>query len=758
MLNCSYKTKFPMKTNLRLMALGTGILGLLFCVGCDQQKANAEVPNYVRVNPPLVLAAVPNAPAPIQIQPAENAVAPAMTNVPAAAPAVKEAPATPSTPAVAVVSAPTVPDSLNISPALGEVVKLVKAGVSEDVLMAYVTNSTELFELGSNEIVYLHDLGVTSGVITALIQRNASPETQARKQAAVAVQPLPPGVGLNTPATNVYPPKAAPVPIEPVNTSDTVAANTPPTVIVQPPVVVGQPVVVEQPVSYSYFYTSLSPYGSWVDVPGYGSCWRPTVAVCNSAWRPYADNGRWLWSDAGWYWYSDYSWGWAPFHYGRWACPAGLGWVWQPDTHWGPSWVSWRNNGSYCGWAPLPPSAVWHHGHGFYHNTASVGIGFDFGIASFSYTWISTSRLCDRNPYHHYSSHAHGQTLHKDSTVINNYVSGNNNTIINNGVGRDHVAKVSRGDIRQVALRDGSAVRDLGSRRENLAADGRTLTVARPSFAVSKIGAPSSPVTALSGVRGRDSQPASSSSGSSGVSTKPARFTSITPSTSRSPIAVNGEPGANARLNVPQASVAATPKEGGASIAAKPVVSPRGSSSGSHVAGSIARPKDASVPRSTGGGGRDAVIVKPGVPSAQIGSGNVNPLPSRIERNPRFSAPAKSQSAPTFISRPTVSSTPSPIARTEPAPRYSAPVVAPSVRSASPAAVPVQPRYNAPSVSVPSPSARGGYSQPSSPAPSSRGVTVAPSRGDGGSKAAVGSGNSGNSGTRSSGGGFREGR
>ena len=47
-------------------------------------------------------------------------------------------------------------------------------------------------------------------------------------------------------------------------------------------------------VSNNYFYETLSPYGSWVNVDGYGMCWRPTVAVVNPGWQPYADRGRWV--------------------------------------------------------------------------------------------------------------------------------------------------------------------------------------------------------------------------------------------------------------------------------------------------------------------------------------------------------------------------------------------------------------------------------------------------------------------------------
>ena len=52
-----------------------------------------------------------------------------------------------------------------------------------------------------------------------------------------------------------------------------------------------QPVVVNQQV----FNEALSPYGTWVEVPIYGRCWQPTVAVINSTWIPYSDGGRWAW-------------------------------------------------------------------------------------------------------------------------------------------------------------------------------------------------------------------------------------------------------------------------------------------------------------------------------------------------------------------------------------------------------------------------------------------------------------------------------
>ena len=54
-----------------------------------------------------------------------------------------------------------VPDTLKLSPNLNEVVKLIHSGVSEPIILAYITNSNQPFNLGSDEIVYLNDLGVS---------------------------------------------------------------------------------------------------------------------------------------------------------------------------------------------------------------------------------------------------------------------------------------------------------------------------------------------------------------------------------------------------------------------------------------------------------------------------------------------------------------------------------------------------------------------------------------------------------------------
>src|SRR5262245_21512197 len=61
------------------------------------------------------------------------------------------------------------PPDVKTSPALAEVIRLVQAGVSEEVILAYVSNSTNVFQLSSAEILYLNDLGVSPNIITAIM-------------------------------------------------------------------------------------------------------------------------------------------------------------------------------------------------------------------------------------------------------------------------------------------------------------------------------------------------------------------------------------------------------------------------------------------------------------------------------------------------------------------------------------------------------------------------------------------------------------
>ena len=71
---------------------------------------------------------------------------------------------------------PTIPDTLpsNIDPngPLAQVIRLVQAGVEQSVILAYVSNSSSLFNLDSDQIIYLNDIGTPKEIVTAMIQRD----------------------------------------------------------------------------------------------------------------------------------------------------------------------------------------------------------------------------------------------------------------------------------------------------------------------------------------------------------------------------------------------------------------------------------------------------------------------------------------------------------------------------------------------------------------------------------------------------------
>jgi hypothetical protein len=341
------KTRFSGKVGMS----GTILVALL--IGCSNQSAQQERATVIQASPAPVAAAAP----------ADPAAAPPPNVVEDPAPPIlftSAPPAFVSMPGAATNASPTpaieqrvdpgaAPSEQSISPAVQEVIKMVQAGVSEDVILTYIDTAKHGFNLNPDGIVYLNDLGVTANVITSMMQKDS-------QHGAVAPAAQPTALVQTQMVSNVPAPQqeAPPPPAPPA--------------VEQPAAPVEPGSAPPQETQVSYFYDSLSPYGSWMYVSGYGWCWQPTVVVANPGWSPYCDSGRWYWSDCGWYWHSDYSWGWAPFHYGRWYHHGHAGWLWRPDCVWGPSWVSWRYSAGYCGWAPLPPAACW-----------SVGFGFTYG-------------------------------------------------------------------------------------------------------------------------------------------------------------------------------------------------------------------------------------------------------------------------------------------------------------------------------------------------------------------------------------------
>ena len=341
-----------------------------------------------------------------------------------------------------------------LSKTAAEVLKMYESGVGAEVLTTHVKHSPKPFQMAADQIIYFNDLEVPESVITAMIERDQA--------LGYTLEETPP---TKTPSAGKHPPLPA----------ETPSATT-------------QTIVVKEPaaVTTQVFYTTLSPYGTWMHVDEYGWVWQPTAATVNVHWRPYYDRGRWVYTDAGWYWHSGYSWGWAPFHYGRWSLHNGYGWIWVPGTVWAPSWVSFRYTNNYCGWAPLPPRAHYSATAGFTYHGSRVSFGFDFGLSHRHYTFVSRKHFGHHHHHRRRIDHKETQQVFNDSTVVNNYIVGDNNTIINKGISRDRVAGGNFSEIRKIALRDVAAVDQ--SIRPRTANQNEVIPVYRPKVIDKKAG------------------------------------------------------------------------------------------------------------------------------------------------------------------------------------------------------------------------------------------------------------------------------
>ncbi len=188
------------------------------------------------------------------------------------------------------------------------------------------------------------------------------------------------------------------------------------------------------PITYRQFYDQLSPYGNWVNYQSYGYVWVPNI----SGFRPYYNDGHWVYTNYGWTWVSDYNWGWAPFHYGRWMHDLAFGWMWVPGYEWGPAWVSWRGGGEYYGWAPLGP-----------------GMGINVSIGSYD-SWCFVPRRYINSPRvnNYYVNQTKNVNIINNTTIINNHNNNNTNnkTVYVAGPSASEVEKSTNMKIRQVKL------------------------------------------------------------------------------------------------------------------------------------------------------------------------------------------------------------------------------------------------------------------------------------------------------------------
>jgi hypothetical protein len=218
----------------------------------------------------------------------------------------------------------------------------------------------------------------------------------------------------------------------------------------------------EPVVNADYVQEQLTPYGTWVDVPGYGRCWQPSELP--DGWRPYYDSGHWVYTDAGLYWQSDYPWGAIPFHYGRWAYVGGYGWIWAPGYEYAPAWVFWRHCDGYLGWAPLPYGAVWVAGGWWEYRGVRVAADYDFGFGPRFFVFVDHRHFWEHD-YHPFVLRGEERDHIYRISVINRVRVDGHGRFVHEGLERDRLErftgrKVEERSIGEVRERDHEVMRN----------------------------------------------------------------------------------------------------------------------------------------------------------------------------------------------------------------------------------------------------------------------------------------------------------
>ena len=181
-----------------------------------------------------------------------------------------------------------------------------------------------------------------------------------------------------------------------------------------------------------HFYTSLSPYGTWMEI-GFGTpVWRPTIM--RKTWSPY-HQGQWIYTDYGWYWDSYEPFGNIVYHYGRWFYDDYYGWIWIPDYEWAPAWVDWRYDDDYIGWAPLSPYALFSINIGIHHT-------YDYYVPYNHWNYVKYNHFCDDNVYNYYVGPKYKYRVHNKTKMRTNY-SYYNGRVRNDGVDFDRIRERS---------------------------------------------------------------------------------------------------------------------------------------------------------------------------------------------------------------------------------------------------------------------------------------------------------------------------
>jgi hypothetical protein len=308
---------------------------------------------------------------------------------------------------------------------LEQVARMYQAGITEEVLVTFIANSTNVYNVGADEIVYLHGLGVSPTVLTALIQHDAAPDIAQRRQSAGAVAPLPRQFVLTQPATNLFP-STAPLPtLEELFNGGGGAAMLPGQT--PAPTNAAVPTLTQTVARIAYAYVPVALAGD------------QAVAAEQPAPAPVYEGDNTVYSDPGLSvaytappYYPSYYYG-APNYYSSWCYSP---WSWNWRASWYSCYRPWYYNSywyspSYC-YSPAWSCSTWYPSYyapyssfGFaYNSCGTFGIGISFGGW---YGWGGWGSHHDDHHGHHDNHHGH----HSDFV---NTSRGNNVAATGNGI------------------------------------------------------------------------------------------------------------------------------------------------------------------------------------------------------------------------------------------------------------------------------------------------------------------------------------
>ncbi len=146
-------------------------------------------------------------------------------------------------------TAPAVTKPARLSYAAGEVLKLARAKVGDETIVAFVKQSSSSYDLTAEDIVYLRSEGVTDRVVSAMLTArpvggstaeyaSAPAPAPAQQVAAAAPAPAPAPAPSVAPGQTVYPGGAVQQPTTTTVVQPAVTyVQSPPTVVYAPPVV-----------------------------------------------------------------------------------------------------------------------------------------------------------------------------------------------------------------------------------------------------------------------------------------------------------------------------------------------------------------------------------------------------------------------------------------------------------------------------------------------------------------------------------------